>query len=127
MFDEALSREDFVELNEKNFMNKKGKLLFYEELDTTVQKLRTQFKTLKSEWRKITDRWRNGSGLAPEGKPTWYDILNNVFAETNEEINLSSCAAETSFADEEVQEYEDDNDKSDKRFENNLTNDDNAG
>ena len=51
---------------------------------------------LKTEWGKHTRRAKNGSGLEPEEEPRWFQILNPVFAETHQPLNLVSSAAETS-------------------------------
>ena len=52
---------------------------------------------MKKEWRGITDRCKNGSGLIAEEEPLWYPHLNAVFLETNVSINLVSSAMETFF------------------------------
>ena len=54
---------------------------------------------MKAEWRKISDNSLVGSGLAQQNEPEWHVTLNMVFAETSEETNLTSCAAEKSFVE----------------------------
>ena len=49
----------------------------------TLEKFRRKYTTLKAEWRKISDRCKNGSSLAPEKEPSWYEILNPIFSEKN--------------------------------------------
>ena len=98
LFEIALQDERFIKLNEKkNFTDKKGNLKQYEKLDTSIKKLRNQTKTLKKEWKVITDRVKNGSGLAAGEEPEWYQHVNPILAETNEEINPTSSALQTSF------------------------------
>ena len=62
-------------------------------------------KTLKKEWRNIRDKINNRSDLTPRKEPDWYLYFYPVIAETNEEINVSSSALQTSFVDD-VEESE---------------------
>lgn len=48
------------------------------------------YTNLTSEWRRITDRPKSGSGLAPAKEPKSFAHLNETFTETNEELDL--CA-----------------------------------
>ena len=98
LFEISLQDERFIKLNEKNnFTDKKGNLKQYEKLVTSIKKLRNQTKTLKKEWKVITDRVKNESGLAAGEKPEWYQHINPISAETNEEINPTSTALQKSF------------------------------
>ena len=73
-------QNDFIEVNEvKNFTNAKGVFSEYTPLGTSLEKLRRKYTTTKTEWRKISDRCKNRSGLAPEKEPSWYKILNPIF------------------------------------------------
>lgn len=111
-FEVALQDEIFIKNNEaQNFTDKRGNLRKYERLDTSITKLRNQLKTLKREWKNITDRIKNGSGLAPGEEPEWYLVMNPILAETNEEINLASSANETSFVNKEYKSGESDSDE----------------
>ena len=108
LFDVALRDEAFIDKNGKeNFTDKKRNIKPYQKLDTSTAKLRNQMKTLKKEWRNITDKIKNGSGLAPEKEPDWYLFLNLQLAETKREINVTSGALQTSFVDD-VEESEGD-------------------
>ena len=100
IFDKELNADHFVSVNNKNFQDKKREIREHKKLDTSIPKLRTQLKNLKTERRKMTDRCKAGSVLAPEDEPDWYKVLNVVFAETNAEIDPVSNAAETSFVNE---------------------------
>ena len=70
----------------------------YSPLDTSVNKLRRKYTNLKAEWRKISDRVKRGSGLAPEKEPKWCKILNPVFTETNEDLEITGNSADVSFS-----------------------------
>ena len=108
-FDEALQDSGFIESNERNnFMNKDKTVKSYKNIETSIEKLRIKFKSFKQEWSKIQSRIKNGSGLAPEKEPHWWKYLNPVFSETNEVINLTSSAGETSFVRNEDDDEEED-------------------
>lgn len=109
-FVKALKLDPFKEMNEKNFQDKSGNILEHAELDTSIEKLRVKYKTLKQEWNKITDRIKNGSGLSPDKEPGWFKHLNQVFSEANEDIILSSTAADTSFVRNSRREENSDDD-----------------
>ena len=49
----------------ENFTGKKGNIEPNEKFNTSVAKLQNQMKTLKKEWRNITDKLRKVSRLAP--------------------------------------------------------------
>ena len=66
-------------MKRKIFANTKGVVSEYTPLATSLEKLRRKYTTLKLEWHKISDRCKNGSGLAPEKEPSWYKILNTIF------------------------------------------------
>ena len=102
----ALELDSFKEINEKNFQDKNGIVLKYNELDTGIDKLRVKYKALKQEWSRITDRIKNGSGLSPDKEPRWFKHLNPPFCEANETINLSSSAADTSFVNERNESHD---------------------
>ena len=107
LFEIALQDERFIKLNEKkNFTDKKGNLKQYEKLDTSIKKLRNQTKTLKKEWKVITDRVKNWSGLAAGEEPEWYQHINPILAETNEEINPTCSALQTSFVNRDESDLE---------------------
>ena len=107
LFEIALQDERFIKLNEKkNFTDKKGNLKQYEKLDTSIKKLRNQTKTLKKEWKVITDRVKNGSGLAAGEEPEWYQHINPILVETNEEINPTSSVLQTSFVNRDESDLE---------------------
>lgn len=113
----GLKNDSFREINELNFVNKNGDPVSHKDIDTSIDKLRVKYKSLKQEWGKLTDRIKNGSGLAPDKEPRWFKHLNPVFAEANDEISLSSSAAETSFMknveEEDIDSEEDQSNESD--------------
>ena len=49
-FDEALEKKEFIEINEKNNFKDKGKVKDYKKLDTSITRIRSKFKSLKSDW-----------------------------------------------------------------------------
>ena len=98
ILDGALKDKDFKNENEKqNFTSKDGRVLKYEPLDTSVLKLRKKYANLKTEWRKISDRAKTGSGLAPEKEPKWYNHINEIFSETNADLDLAAESGNLSF------------------------------
>ena len=61
IFDHKRRENYFIEFNEvENFTNAKRVVSKYTPLDTSLQKLRRKYTTLKAEWRKISDRCKNG-------------------------------------------------------------------
>ena len=105
-------------MKRKIFANTKGVVSEYTPLDTSLEKLRRKYTTLKAEWRKISDRCKNGSCLAPEKEPSWYKISNSVFSEKNESLHLAEGSEDLSF---NLQRDSMDND-----FESQLTDDENS-
>ena len=99
-FINALKSDPLKEINEKNFLDKKGIVSKYTQLGTGIGKWKVKYKALKQEWSRITDRIKNGSGFFPDKEPRWFENLNPVFCEANETINLSSSAADTSIVNE---------------------------
>ena len=103
MFKKILDRErgkkDFKGKNEEgNFCNKNGDFQSYSALDTSVNKLRRKYTSLKAEWRRISDKAKSRCGLAPGKEPKWYKILNPVFTETNEDLEKTGNSADVSFS-----------------------------
>ena len=83
----------------------------YSPLDTSVNKLRRKYTSLKAERGKISDRAKRGCGLALEKEPKWYKILNPVFTETNEDLEITGNSADVSFS---LNEGDDESDISEK-------------
>ena len=105
-FDEELNDREFKLMNiEKNF-TKDGYPITHKTLDTSIERLKNECKSLKQEWSKIITRIKSGSGLSPEKEPVWFKHLDPEFSETNEEMKLISSATETSFLNEQDGEYE---------------------
>ena len=98
LFDQRRRENYFIEVNEaENFTNAKGVVSEYTPSDTSLEKLRRKYTTLKAEWRKISDRCKNGSGLALEKEPSWYKILNPIFSEKNESLHLAEGSEDLPF------------------------------
>ena len=114
-FDKALEKKEFIEINEKNNFKDKGKVKDYKKLDTSITRIRSKFKSLKSDWCKLHSRIKRGSGLAPSNKPLWFKHMDPIFSETNAEIRLSSSAHEISFAQEGGESDDSDSNEKDSR------------
>ena len=69
----------------------------YLPLDASVNKLRRKYTSLDAEWRKISDRIKRRSGLAPAKEPKWYKILNPVLTEINEDLEIKGNSADVFF------------------------------
>ena len=119
IFNQKPEENHLIKFNEvENFTNAKGVASEYTPLDTSLEKVCRKHTTLKAEWRKISDRCKSGSGLAPEKEPNWYKILNPIFSEKNESLHLAEGSEDLSF---NLQ-----NDSIDSDFESQLTDDENS-
>ena len=95
IFDRERGKEDFKDKNEeKNFCNKNGDLQSSLPLDAS---LRGKYTSLNAEWRKISDRAKRGSGLAPAKESKWHKILNPVLTEINEDLEITENSADVFF------------------------------
>ena len=119
LFDKEIRKPEFKQVNEETFKRKDGSIPNYPQLDTSVEKLRKRYANLKTEWRRISERAKTGSGLSPEKEPKWFFIINEIFAETNAELQLASGAKYVSFSND-IELYEDDRSTSESE----STNDD---
>ena len=93
-------------MNIKKNFTKDGHPIPHKTLDTPIERLGDKYKALKQEWSKIITQIKSGSGFSPDKKPVWFKHLDPVFCETNEEMKLTSSAMETSFLNEQGEEYE---------------------
>ena len=101
IFDRELKKDEFKIKNEESNFTRRGVVFKYDELDTSIDKIRRKYSTMKTEWRKLSERAKLGSGLAPEKEPKWYQLVNVVFSETNEILNLADDAADLSYLQDE--------------------------
>ena len=115
IFDQKIKEIDFIKKNEKKFKGKDGTVSKYQQLDTSISNLRRKYANLKVEWRRLTDRCKNSSGLSPENESKWFCILNEVSSETNSEMTLAASSQDLSFnldveysADEDEDQREED-------------------
>ena len=69
------------------------------------------YTSFKADWRKVLDRAKRESELAPGKEPKWYKILNPVFTETNEDLEITRNSADVSFS---LSKGDDENDISEK-------------
>ena len=93
-----MESEDFKFRNAIHFKGKKPA-----KLDNSIER----YKLLKLEWSAKTTRAKNGSELDLDEEPDWYKVLNPVFAETHEPLNLVSNM-DTSFVYELSQSDDED-------------------
>ena len=89
-FDAARKEEDFHERNVmENFTSRRKK---FTNIDTSIVKLRKRYSNMKQKWRALSERAKHGSGLTAEDEPAWYKVINPLFSETNEDIELTDNA-----------------------------------
>ena len=58
------------------------------------EKLRNEFKWMKGQWRRYTDRGKKGRDQSPLTEPEWYKILNPIFSDTHGNMELASQASD---------------------------------
>ena len=81
-----------------------------------MKKLQVKYNNIKQQWRKLKDRQKHGSGLAPKKYPDWFKIINPVLSDTNQTIdNICSHPKDLSM----ITEYDgdDDGDKAASEYE----------
>ena len=88
---ENIKKELDARLQSKNISlsSKKGK---ERAIDTSVAKLRTKYKWLKTEWKRLTDRAKSGSGQATIDEPEWFKIIDPIFSETHAQLKVATKA-----------------------------------
>ena len=92
VLNEASTEEGFAIKNSSSFNEKKP----FKDLYLDVKKLQSKYNNIKTDWRKCSDRQKNGSGLAPEKLPKWFDITNPVPPDKNQGLdNIASCPEDT--------------------------------
>jgi len=100
-----LSSEEFNQENEREKSKSKGKRKD-SPLDITPARLRVKYKFLRTQWRKLTDRVKKGSGKAPIEEPEWFTILNPIFSDTMGDMDVASSPSDVlshcSTSDEET-------------------------
>ena len=85
------------------------------ELQLDVKKLQVKYNNIQQR-RKLKDRQKHGSGLAPTKYPDWFKIINPVLSDTNQTIdNICSHPKDLSM----ITEYDgdDDGDKAASEYE----------
>ena len=81
----------------------------HKTLDTSIERLRNKYKDLKQEWSKIITSIKSGIGLSPEKEPVWFKNRDPVFCETDDEMNWTCSAAETSLNEQDGEAEEERN------------------
>ena len=94
IFSKELERHDFKASNNTNFSNK----IPFVPLNMDYKKLQTKYNNLKSEWRKINDKKKPGSGRSYESAPTRFEIINPILCDSNKGLeDVVSSPTETSY------------------------------
>ena len=83
------------ENEEKSFWNKNEDLQSYWLLDTSVNK--KEIHQFESQVAKNIRQGKTQKWISPRKKPKWYKILNLVFTETNEDLEIMGNSADVSF------------------------------
>ena len=84
-----------------------------------MKKLRVKYNNIKQQWRKLRDRQKHGSGLAPTKYPDWFEIINPVLSDTNQTMdNICSHPKDLSMTTENDR---DDDDKTAPKYEETLS------
>ena len=68
-FLKGLKSDGFRDIRKLNFFDKYGGTINHKILDSSIDKPRIKYKSLKREWNKLTDQIKNGSRLAPDKEP----------------------------------------------------------
>lgn len=102
-----LKNEEFKTQYEKNnFKAKDKQITASTPIDTSLVKLQEKYANLKSRWPRITDRVKSWSNLAPAKEPRWSPHLNEIFTETNKELDLAAESGYLSYI-EDIQDTDD--------------------
>ena len=100
-----LSSEEFNQENEREKSKSKGKRKD-SPFDITPARLRVKYKFLRTQWQKLTDHVKKGSGKAPIEEPKWFTILNPIFSDTMGDMDVASSPSDVlshcSTSDEET-------------------------
>ena len=93
VLNEALTEEGFAIKNSSNYNEKKP----FKDLNLDFKKLQSKYSNIKTNWKKYSDRQKNGSGLEPEKLAKWLNIVNPVLSDKNQGLdNITSCPEYTS-------------------------------
>ena len=86
VFEEALEelKKRFQEERLKSLNGEALKKKKTSELQLDVKNLRVKYNSIKQQWRKLRDRQKHGSGLAPTKYPDWFEIIKPVLSDTNQ-------------------------------------------
>ena len=86
VFQEVLEelKKRFQEERLKNLNGEALKKKKTSELQLDVKNLRVKYNSIKQQWRKLRDRQKHGSGLAPTKYPDWFEIIKPVLSDTNQ-------------------------------------------
>ena len=56
-----------------------------------MKKLQIKYNNIKQQWRKLRDRQKHDSSLAPANYPDWFEIINPLLSDTNQTmVNICS-------------------------------------
>ena len=86
--------------------------------------MQSKYNNIKTNWRSITDRQKNGSGLSPGKLPRWYTIINPALSDKNQGLDdIASCPAETSIINNPEIDDSDLENSGDENYDTNRQND----
>ena len=71
LLNEEMKKEEFVAVDAINFNEKKP----FTEQNLDIKRLQSKYNNVKTNWRNISDRQKNGSGLSPTKLPKWFNII----------------------------------------------------
>ena len=84
-----------TKMKKKNFWNKNEDLQSYWPRDTSVNK--KEIHQFKSQVAKNIRQGKTQKWISTRKKPKWYKILNLVFTETKEDLEITGNSADVSF------------------------------
>ena len=100
----SFQEEPFKSLNEEALKKKKSS-----ELQLDEKKLQVKYNNMKQQWRKLRDKQKHGSGIAPTKYPDWFKIINPVLSDTNQTMdNICSHPKNLSMITENDRDDDDD-------------------
>ena len=82
LFQEEVNKEEFLQLNAKNFGKGKN-----EPLQVDTKKLQAKYNAIKRKWRKKKDQPQKGSVLALKSNPEWYEKIDSILGDSNPDLN----------------------------------------
>ena len=111
----SFQEEPFKSLNREGLKKKKTLRL---QLD--AKKLQVKHNNIKQQWRKLRDRQKHGSGLAPTKYRDWFEIINPVLSDTNQTMD-NNCSHLKDLSMITENDRDDDDDETESEYEESLS------